>query len=217
MNIPEIVKIADDLIFSHTGQHLDYLQEAIIKGTLEYKNYTKIAQEINSSESHLKNTGAELWQILSDALGEHITKKNFKHLFYKAKIYNNYNSKNIGRDNLTVSNFNFCSEIDINKAPQQTQEEKEENTAKTEQENQSHHPILDLTYAPEIFNFYGRSSELSMFKQWILDDKIRLINIYGLSEVGKSTFISYLITEIKNNFDYIIWHNLTENSHINKF
>jgi DNA-directed RNA polymerase specialized sigma24 family protein len=80
MNIEQVIQLADDLVFSHTEQHLDYLQKAIIKGTLEHKNYPEIAEEINCSESHVKNTGSELWQILSDAFGEDITKKNFRHI-----------------------------------------------------------------------------------------------------------------------------------------
>ncbi len=210
MNIPEIVKIADDLIFSHTGQHLDYLQEAIIKGTLEYKNYTKIAEEINCSESHLKNTGAELWQVLSDALGEHITKNNFRHILNKALFFS-------GKDYATVNNnINLCSERDSTKVQQQTEIEREDDIVKTPQNNESKQPISDLSYAPEILNFSGHSSELSIFKQWILDNNIRLITLYGLSEIGKSTFISYLITQIKDNFDYIIWRNLSEVHHFDK-
>ena len=210
MNIPEVIKLADDLVFSQTGDHLNYLQEAIIKGTLQHKNYTQIAKEINSSESHVKNTGAELWQLLSSALGEHITKKNFKNIFYKAKIYNNYNS-NIGKDNLKVNNLNFCSERDSTKVQLPT--ENEEYCTETTQLSPQ---LLDLSYAPDIFNFYGRTSELSILKKAILDEKIRLVTVYGLSEVGKSTFIRYLITQIKENFDYIIWRNLTESSHIQK-
>ncbi len=195
MKIPEVIKLADDLIFSHTGKHLDYIQKAIINGTLEHKNYTTISDEINCSESHVKNTGAELWQVLSNILGEDITKKNFKHIFNNAKIYNNF-SPSFVSDNLTVSNLNFCGE--------------KQKPGFFEKPGFSKEKETDLSYVPRNVNFYGRSLELSFIKQWILNDQVRLINIYGLSEVGKSSLIGYFITQIKEHFDYIIWRNLTQ-------
>ncbi len=35
MNLKEVLKMADEMVFAKTGQHLDDLQEAILRGTLQ--------------------------------------------------------------------------------------------------------------------------------------------------------------------------------------
>ncbi|WP_318735537.1 MULTISPECIES: hypothetical protein [unclassified Roseofilum] len=44
MNVEEVVKLADHLVFSKTGQYLDDLQKTILYGTLQGKKYTQIAE-----------------------------------------------------------------------------------------------------------------------------------------------------------------------------
>jgi hypothetical protein len=70
-------------------------------------------------------------------------------------------------------------------------------------------PIIDLTDAPELTDFYDRTTELSTLKQWILQDQTRLITIYGFSEIGKSALTLKLIEQINSEFDYIIWRSLS--------
>ena len=67
MDIDEVLKLTDDLVFAQTGMHLDYLQEEIIKGTLQSKTYSKIAKELHLSKSHVRNTGSELWKNLGSS------------------------------------------------------------------------------------------------------------------------------------------------------
>ena len=62
--------------------------------------------------------------------------------------------------------------------------------------------------APELNYNYGRISEISTLKEWILENKTRLITIYGLSGIGKTALTLKLISEIKTEFDYIIYRSL---------
>ncbi|MEG4218848.1 hypothetical protein QUA27_26380 [Microcoleus sp. Pol14C6] len=78
MDIAEVLTLADELIFAKTGKHLDYVQEAILRGTLQDTTYTQIAQEVYSSPSHVRNVGSQLWKILSKELKKDITKNNFR-------------------------------------------------------------------------------------------------------------------------------------------
>ncbi|WP_333368031.1 hypothetical protein [Microcoleus sp. herbarium14] len=43
MNLEKVLKMADDLMFAKTGKHLDDLQEAILRGSIQGEKYTKIA------------------------------------------------------------------------------------------------------------------------------------------------------------------------------
>lgn len=73
-----IVRFVDYIFFSETGKHLDTLQEEIIRGVLSQKKYLKIANDYGYSLSHIKETAAEIWKPLSDALGETVNKRNLE-------------------------------------------------------------------------------------------------------------------------------------------
>ena len=74
MNLKEVLKLADEIVFTKTGQHLDDLQEAVLQGTLQRETYKEIAKSFDCSESRVREVGAELWQILSEQLGEDVSK-----------------------------------------------------------------------------------------------------------------------------------------------
>ncbi|CBN57884.1 MULTISPECIES: hypothetical protein [Kamptonema] len=88
MDIAEVLKLADELLFAHTGDRLDSLQETILKGTLQGQKYGKIASENHLSEGHIRDTASELWQNLSDVLGEDINKLNARSILEKNIINN---------------------------------------------------------------------------------------------------------------------------------
>lgn len=195
MEIAEVLKLADELIFAKTGEHLDYLQKAILEGTFQGRTYPQIAEATHSSEGHTRDIGSELWKILSEGLGEDITKRNFRAILNKGKFCNF--SPAIGRDNVTVNNnLNICQE----RARSPTEPQNPQQTPK-----QLH---IDLGDAPEIFTFFDRTSELSTLENWITQEHTRLIALLGISGIGKTTLSLRLIDQIKTQFDYIIYRSL---------
>ncbi|MEM1173035.1 MAG: hypothetical protein AAGJ08_29215 [Cyanobacteria bacterium P01_H01_bin.35] len=69
-------------------------------------------------------------------------------------------------------------------------------------------PQLYLAEAPQDFNCYDRSSELTTLENWILKDSSRLIALLGISGIGKTTLTLQLIKQIETNFNYIIYRSL---------
>jgi len=88
MNLKEMLKFADEIVFANTGQHLDDLQVAVLQGTLQRETYKEIAKDFDCSESRVREVGSELWQILSAQLGEDISKKNFRAAMERVQISN---------------------------------------------------------------------------------------------------------------------------------
>ncbi|XZN89206.1 MAG: ATPase [Microcoleus sp.] len=206
MDIAEVLTLADELIFAKTGKHLDYVQDAILRGTLEDATYTQIAQEVYSSPSHVRNVGSDLWKTLSKGLKKNITKNNFRTVLEKENIYN-YQLAVVGDnikigENVTVNNnFNVCPEkVRSPKTPKNP-----EPTAKQ--------PRIDLGDAPEISTFFDRTSELTTLENWILG-RTRLITILGLSGMGKTALTLQLIPQIQQEFDCIIWRSLHNAPHL---
>ncbi|MCL1471890.1 DUF928 domain-containing protein [Argonema antarcticum] len=78
MNAEEALEIADRVFFRHTNKHLNNLESAIIQGAWSNQTYDEIAQKHDYDSQHVRNTGAKLWELLSAALGESVSKANFK-------------------------------------------------------------------------------------------------------------------------------------------
>ncbi|MBD2214003.1 hypothetical protein H6G27_29665 [Nostoc linckia FACHB-104] len=75
MSPEEAIKVADEALYAHTGKHLTDIQRFILHEALLNKRY----EEMQGYEAqHIKNVGAELWKLLSDALGEKVGKSNFR-------------------------------------------------------------------------------------------------------------------------------------------
>ena len=177
MMITEILQIADHLVFSQTGKHLDNLQEAVIKGVWQNETYREIAEECNHSEGRVRDVGYKLWEILSKQLGEDINKSNFRSTFKRLNITSSQNQNICQNGN---HNFNYSPEILYNS--KQNSQEKLNNALSKSVSN-------DLTLAPKIINCYNRESELKTVYNWILDNNIRLISVLGLSGIGKTTLV----------------------------
>ena len=191
MNIKEMLNFADRIFFDKTGQHLDDLQEAVLLGTLQHETYKQIAKDFDCSESRIRNAASQLWQILSEKLGEKVSKTNFRSAMQRLQ---NSNVLNFAQ-NVTGS-FNICGEA--RHPPDRP------NPHQPNQET-SHH---DLSEMPQLGAFYDRTSHLKTLTNWILQQNSSLITLTGISGIGKTTLAVQLIQQIKHEFECVIWCNL---------
>ncbi|MCL1467127.1 hypothetical protein [Argonema galeatum] len=108
MDITEVLKYLDELVFAQTGKHLDSLQIAIIKGVLSGRKYADIAKEYQCTRGHAKDEAYALWQILSEGLGKDLNKSNFRASVERLGFYNS--QQNIG-NYIIAGNINHCSNL----------------------------------------------------------------------------------------------------------
>ncbi|MEP0801620.1 hypothetical protein NDI37_15095 [Funiculus sociatus GB2-A5] len=108
MDVPEVLKYLDELVFAQTGKHLDSLQRAIIKGVLNGRKYADIAKEYNCTRGHAKDEAYALWQILSETLGENLNKSNFRAAVERLGIDNSKYKTQIFGHYVIGSNINSC-------------------------------------------------------------------------------------------------------------
>lgn len=78
MDTQEVFSLIDNLVFDHTGKHLDTLQLGILKNVFDGQKYAKIAEKYNCSEGHARDKAYELWRILSEVLGEELNKSTVR-------------------------------------------------------------------------------------------------------------------------------------------
>ncbi|MEC4986049.1 MAG: NB-ARC domain-containing protein, partial [Oscillatoria sp. PMC 1076.18] len=78
MNIEEAKKVADDAVSAKTGEHLSDIQTEIFKYSWEKLTYPAIAEKMGYTDQYCKSEGAALWDLLTKALGEKVSKNNFQ-------------------------------------------------------------------------------------------------------------------------------------------
>ena len=168
MSLEETLKMADEIVFEKTGQHLDDLQKAVLEGTIKRKRYRQIAEDFNYSESCIRGIGAELWQILSDELGEIVTKSNFRSAMERWQSCNVLNFAENVSTTLTI-----CGErkhppdiLNLHQPNQQTSHPRQPVT-----QNQ------DLSEMPELGDLYNRTNELETLKTCILQQRFPLLSL----------------------------------------
>jgi hypothetical protein len=200
MNLNEVLKLADEIIFTKTGQHLNDLQEAVLRGTLQRNTYKHIAKDFDCSESRVREVGAELWKILSEELGEEVSKTNLRSTIGRFIFENVSNFENVA-----ISSFNTCGECGNGRHPPDIPNSQNETTSNTKPTKTSHQ---DLSEMPELGAFYDRLPELETLTTWILQQRCHLIALTGSSGIGKTTLAVQLVQQIKDEFEYVIWCSL---------
>ncbi len=78
MQNQSLLKSIDTLLVSHGLAGLNDVQMVVLASTLAGESYPAIADRSTYTVEYLREVGAKLWQILSSAFGESVSKKNIK-------------------------------------------------------------------------------------------------------------------------------------------
>ncbi|MBF2020875.1 MAG: hypothetical protein IGR93_12405 [Hydrococcus sp. C42_A2020_068] len=81
MNFEEVFKVLDTDVFAKTQRHLKDVERFILWRAWEGQTYDEMAEASNYryTPSYLKqDVGPKLWKLLSEALGEEVSKTNFR-------------------------------------------------------------------------------------------------------------------------------------------
>ena len=75
MTIEDALNIVDSAL---GNKSLSTIQEAIFRQTWEGKTYSEIAENVGYDAAYIRDVGYKLWQLLSDAFGDRVTKNNLQ-------------------------------------------------------------------------------------------------------------------------------------------
>ncbi len=192
MTITEILQFVDRVVEKQTGEHLDDLEKAVVKGLWQGKTYSEIADQCGyKSKNYIGDVSRKLFKILSEQLDEDISRHNFSWTIERV-----INSQFVG---LVNSKINWCPNSPQTNTNQSINDE-EKPTKSTGYHN--------LTLAPKITSFYDRTTELQTLSHWLIDQNVHLVSVLGLSGIGKTTLVKQFVDLNLPHFEVVIWKNL---------
>ncbi|MEG3871332.1 NB-ARC domain-containing protein [Microcoleus sp. Z1_B5] len=209
MDVQEVLRFADEMVFTKTGEHLDDLQKAILLGVWKNQKHSTIAEESHRTEGHVRNVASELWQILSEVFDEEINKSNLKTAMERWQV--SIVSSKIAKDFVGICNVNVTTdsqspEILKTRSPSTPTSDTSQPQTRLDLADAPH--ISSLSDSPDGDSFASRTSELATLEKWIVQQKCTLATISGLSGIGKTALSLHLIQKIQHNFEYVIWRSL---------
>ncbi len=70
-------------------------------------------------------------------------------------------------------------------------------------------PRQDWGAAPDGTVCYDRKTEINTIKQWIAVEGYRIVNLFGLGGIGKTTVAIEVAKQLESEFDYLFWRSLS--------
>jgi len=197
MNITEVLQLIDERLIERDKKPLNTIQKAIFEGSWQGQSYQEIGNEYHRSETHIREEGAKLWKLLSDAFGEEIRKSTSRSVLERVYIKS---LKNSNIYSINGNNNNLC--------PTENTRLSNENDLNSNNNSQSESIYHDLTLAPQIIDFYDRENELATISNWVFKQNTRLIAVLGLWGIGKTTLVKRFIDLNLEQFEVVIWKSL---------
>jgi WD40 repeat protein len=168
MNFEEVLPVIERILES---KQLNTIQQLVIEYSLAGLSYLEISKRTDYDVGYVKDTGAQLWRLLTNALGQEVTKKNIRAVLRQLL----QNDAPISKELPEIS----------------------ENSR-------------DWGEAVDTGTFYGRTAEIETLKQWIIDDRCRLVALLGMGGVGKTTLSVKFAEQTQTEFEFLIWRSLTQ-------
>ncbi|MEA5496516.1 NACHT domain-containing protein [Limnoraphis robusta Tam1] len=203
MNVEEALEIADKAIFDKTGKHLTDVQRSIFVGSLKDQEYKVIAQTCYREEQHVKNEGAKLWKLLSKALEEKVSKKNFQAAIERKKESNSTPTPSPEQE--TVFNEECDQQEDdidvlVAEVRSHFQRELNKQCKSLELFDLFYNPLevhLDEIYVDPNLNElkpFGVMGETQLWKQVVLENTNLIV--LGCPGAGKTTLLKHIATHL---------------------
>ncbi|MCA1991096.1 MAG: NACHT domain-containing protein [Coleofasciculus sp. S288] len=170
---------------------LNDLQELIVRQSWEQKTYPEIAASSGYDDGYVKYVGFQLWKALSDALGERVSKNNFRAVLRR---WQSGATNGRAANQLTPPLRDTTDLMELDEAIQ---------NPKSKIQNRT-----DWGEAIDVSVFYGRSWELTTLERWIVQERCRLVALLGIGGIGKTALSVKLAEQVQDNFEYVIWRSL---------
>lgn len=188
--------------------HFNNLHQEIFRLSWQGKTYQAIAEMCGYDTDYVRHVGYQLWQNLSQALAQKVTKRNLQVVFRRLDQQSRNSSNGVEE---------LASFIPI---PQQAKSNINAYPTKVELiSDQTTYPLLwpdspNHLYTNHSQLFVGRQQEQQTLCQWLTctgQDQalpVQLISLLGMAGIGKTSLVQQVIHQIQGHFQKVIWCSL---------
>jgi WD40 repeat protein len=71
-------------------------------------------------------------------------------------------------------------------------------------------PRVDWGDAPDVSSFYGRTWELDLLWEWMVQEHCRVVSVLGQGGIGKSALATQVMHRVAQDFEVVIWRSLRD-------
>ncbi|MCU0527472.1 MAG: hypothetical protein MUF72_21925 [Elainella sp. Prado103] len=197
MNSQEALAMVELAVKSTLKGRLSKLQKIVFIQAWEDRSYVEIANDSGYELGYVKQTGSQLWQLLSQALNEKVTKQNIQ-LILRQRIdpmvteavrNGSFDRSHGWMGSGAISGIPESISGAISGAISETPSATPCGTVAN--------PVIlaphcDWGGATDAQIFFGRASELALLEQWVQNPsesnlRCRLIGLFGMGGIGKTS------------------------------
>jgi hypothetical protein len=202
MTFEEAFHLADSVVFATIKRHLKDVEVAILRGACHGQKYQEIASRYGCTAEYLKHdVGPKLWKLLSEALGERVSKKNFR-----AALERRWHGFHLERKSDAIEPTEKLLPLPDSRG--ETESRRSPNSNLAVGEKVATPKYQDWGEAIDPSPFYGRAAELSQLQQWIATDRSPVVALSGEVGIGKTALAVTCAQQLQSEFDFIIWRSL---------
>ena len=165
-------------------RQLNKVQKLIFQLAWQGQSYKEMAEQSDYTPGYIKDTGSDLWKLLSNQLEKKVTRQNFQIVVKQIDSQQSQKSEELKRK--------FALHY----------------TEKPASVLTTFPSRCDWGEAIDVSIFYNRTTELKTLTHWIQQDRCRLITLLGMGGIGKTSLSVKLAEQLQDSFEYVIWRSL---------
>jgi WD40 repeat protein len=222
MNAQEALSLVEAVL---NQNRLSQLQKTVFCHAWEEQSYLEIARRSGYELGYVKQTGSQLWQLLSHALNEKVTKHNVQDVLKHKMRTEDWGRKTelqtepvslAVSESITTHSPLLHPRVSAALSPIESLTPP--SIAPPQQATilnpAPRPPKCDWGDAVDVSVFYGRAAELATLEQWIMHDRCRLVGLFGMGGIGKTSLSVKLAKQLTTpandpqSFEFVIWRSL---------
>ncbi len=162
-------------------ERLNKVQEIVFRQAWEGRSYQEIAESSSYDPGYIRDAGSKLWQLLSRAFGEKVSKNNLQ------SVLKRYSRTVLVSESQPVQSVASNPMATLRSSTNQYQ---------------------DWGDAVDVSVFYDRIEDLATLERWIVKERCRVVTLFGMGGMGKTALSVKLAQQIQGEFEYLIWRSL---------
>ncbi|MGQ9866328.1 MAG: hypothetical protein ACUVSQ_08630 [Pseudanabaenaceae cyanobacterium] len=168
MTVEQALRIVDRLLHR---RRLKNIEELLFRQAWEGKTYAEIADESGYDASYVRDVGYKLWQDLSTAIGERVTKSNV-HVVFR-RLDSRWEARAVNGESSSWPSHPLPSPV----------------------------KLWDWGGLLDTSPLVGREAELAQLRQWILVERRSAVGIFGMGGLGKTRLVGAFAESVRDEFD----------------